>query len=286
MRKLSLTHLVILLCLAVFAFSTHSIASQKDGLLKVHFLDIGQGDAIFIETPSGFQLLIDGGPGNQVLSKLGEVMPFYDKSIDLVVLTHPHFDHYAGLIEVLSRYDVDSILEAKEEDNTAGFSAWREAVKNEWTNQIEAVASRTINLGDETQLVVLYPKESLEGQNFKNPNDSSVVLMLKYKELEVLLTGDIETKGERAMLLDGINLDADVVKIAHHGSKTSSTEELLSAVSPEVAIIQVGEKNRYGHPSPEVLERLENYDIKYYRNDLDGDVKLISDGLNYQIITY
>ncbi|OGN11611.1 MAG: hypothetical protein A3B91_00435 [Candidatus Yanofskybacteria bacterium RIFCSPHIGHO2_02_FULL_41_29] len=286
MRKLSLTHLVILLCLAVFAFSTHSIASQKDGLLKVHFLDIGQGDAIFIETPSGFQLLIDGGPGNQVLSKLGEVMPFYDKSIDLVVLTHPHFDHYAGLIEVLSRYDVDSILEAKEEDNTAGFSAWREAVKNEGTNQIEAVASRTINLGDETQLVVLYPKESLEGQNFKNPNDSSVVLMLKYKELEVLLTGDIETKGERAMLLDGINLDADVVKIAHHGSKTSSTEELLSAVSPEVAIIQVGEKNRYGHPSPEVLERLENYDIKYYRNDLDGDVKLISDGLNYQIITY
>src|SRR3989338_8617157 len=285
-KQLKLIHLVIILCLSVFAFSTNSIASSNDGLLKIYFFDIGQGDSFLIETSEGQQILVDGGPGNQVLSKLGEVMPFYDKDIDLVVLTHPHFDHYAGLVEVLGRYEVGSIMEAKEEDNTAGFKAWRDAVNNEGANEIEAIASRTINLGDETQLVVLYPTESLEVHNFKNPNDSSVVLMLKYKELEVLLTGDIETKGERAMLLDGINLDADVLKIAHHGSKTSSTEEFLSAVSPEVAVIQVGAKNRYGHPSPEVLERLENYDIKYYRNDLDGDVKLISDGLNYQIITY
>src|SRR3989338_7278785 len=193
-KQLKLIHLVIILCLSVFAFSTNSIASSNDGLLKIYFFDIGQGDSFLIETSEGQQILVDGGPGNQVLSKLGEVMPFYDKDIDLVVLTHPHFDHYAGLVEVLARYKVNSIMEAKEEDNTAGFSAWREAVKNEGTNQIEAVASRTINLGDETQLVVLYPKESLEGQNFKNPNDSSVVLMLKYKERSEEHTSELQSQ--------------------------------------------------------------------------------------------
>ena len=286
MRKLSTIHLVILLCLSVFAFSTHSIVSQKDGLLKIHFFDIGQGDSIFIETPSGQQVLIDGGPGSKVLSKLGEVIPFYDKDIDLVVLTHPHFDHYAGLIEVLNRYNVVNVLEANEEDKSAGFNTWREAVKNESANEIEAVAGRTIDLGDDAKLTVLYPTESIEGQSFKNPNDSSVVMMLKYKDLEIILTGDIEQKGERRMLLENINVDADVLKVAHHGSKTSTTEEFLSAVSPQVAVIQVGAKNRYGHPTPEVLNRLENFGIKYYRNDTNGDIKLVSNGIDFAISKY
>jgi len=101
--------------------------------------------------------------------------------------------------------------------------------------------------------------------------------------LEVLLTGDLETKGERAIMLDGINIDVDVLKVAHHGSKTSTSEEFISATTPEVAIIQVGAKNRYGHPTQEVLNRLENFGIKYYRNDVDGDIELVSDGINYQI---
>ena len=108
-KQLKLIHLVIILCLSVFAFSTHSIASQKDGLLKVHFFDIGQGDSVFIESPSGYQVLIDGGPDNKILSKLGEVMPFYDKDIDVLVASHPHADHIVGLIDVLARYDVKNI---------------------------------------------------------------------------------------------------------------------------------------------------------------------------------
>src|SRR3989338_1070378 len=105
-RKFSLIHLVIILCLSIFVFSTHSIASSKDGLLKIYFFDIGQGDAIFIEAPNGNQVLIDGGPDNAVVQKLGEIMPFYDRDIDLVVLTHSDADHVAGLIEVLERYEV------------------------------------------------------------------------------------------------------------------------------------------------------------------------------------
>jgi len=286
MRKLSLIHLVIILCLFVFAFSTYSIASQKDGLLKVYFLNIGQGDAIFIETPSGFQLLIDGGPGNKILSKLGEVMPFYDKNIDVVVASHPHADHIVGLIDVLNRYDVKNIVEAKESYNSSEFKAWLEVVKNENANNIEAVAGKVIDLGDGATLTILHPFESVADDNPKNPHDDVVVAMLKYGELEIMLTGDMEAKVERRLILEGFDLDSDVLKVGHHGSKTSTSEEFLSAVSPEIAVIQVGAKNRYGHPAPEVLNRLGNFGIKYYRNDVDGDIKLVSDGVDYHILTY
>lgn len=285
-RRLNLIHLVILLCLAVFAFSTHSIASQKDGLLKIHFFDIGQGDSILVETPSGRQILVDGGPDNKVLSKLGETMPFYDKDIDVVIVSHPHADHIVGLIDVLNRYNVKNIIEAKESYNSPEFRAWEGAVKNENANNIEAIAGKVIDLGDGVTLTILHPFESVIGDNPKNPHDDVVVAMLKYKDLEVMLTGDMEQRVERRLMLAGEELDSDVLKVGHHGSKTSTSEEFLSAVSPEVAVIQVGAKNRYGHPSPEVLNRLENSDIKYYRNDIDGDIRLVSDGNNFQILKY
>jgi len=284
-KQLKLIHLVIILCLSVFAFSTHSIASQKDGLLKVHFFDIGQGDSVFIESPSGYQVLIDGGPDNKILSKLGEVMPFYDKDIDVLVASHPHADHIVGLIDVLARYDVKNIVEAKESYNSAEYQAWEDVIAEEDTKEIEAISGKIIDIGDGVTLTILYPFESVAGIETKTPHDDGVVVMLRYGEFEVILTGDMETKVERRLIMEGYDLDADVLKVGHHGSKTSSSEEFLSAVSPEVAVIQVGVKNRYGHPSPEVLERFENYDIKYYRNDLNGDIKLISDGKNYLIST-
>ena len=284
-KQLKLVHLVILLCLLVFAFSTHTIASQKDGLLKIYFFDVGQGDSILIETPSGRQILVDGGPDNKVLQKLGEVMPFYDRDIDAVIVSHPHADHIVGLMGVLERYEVKNIIEARESYNSSEFKAWSNTVKNENADNIEAVAGKIIDLGDGVTLTILHPFESVAGDNPKNPHDDVVVAVLKYKDLEIMLTGDMEQKIEWRLILAGENLDSDVLKVGHHGSKTSTTEEFLFAVSPEVAIIQVGTKNRYGHPSSEVLERLENYDIKYYRNDVGGDIKLISDGSLFKIFT-
>src|SRR3989344_3123251 len=277
-RQLKLIHLVVLLCLAVFAYSTNSIASQKDGLLRIYFFDVGQGDGLLIISPSGQQILIDGGPGNKILSKLGEVMPFYDKDIDLIVATHPHADHIVGLIDVLNRYEVKNIMEAKETYNSSEFKGWQDAVNNEHANNIEAIAGKVIDLNDGVTLTVLHPFNSVVGDNPKNPHDDGVVIILKYDELEVMLTGDMEAKVERRLILAGEDLDSDVLKVGHHGSKTSSSEEFLSAVSPEVAIIQVGAKNRYGHPSPEVLSRLEDFGIEYYRNDINGDILLKSDG--------
>ena len=286
LKQLKLIHLIILLCLSVFAFSTYSTASQKDGLLKVYFFDIGQGDAMFIETPSGYQILVDGGPDNKVLSKLGEVMPFWDKDIDVVVASHPHADHIVGLIDVLNKYEVKNITEAKETYNSSEFKGWQDAVNNEHANNIEAIAGKVIDLNDGVTLTILHPFESVVGMTTDKPHDDAVVVMLQYGEFEFMLTGDMEEKVERRLIMAGYYLDSDVLKVGHHGSKTSSSEAFLSAVGPEVAIIQVGTKNRYGHPAPEVLKRLEDYDLKYYRNDLDGDIKLVSDGLNYQIIKY
>ena len=283
-RQLKLIHLVILLCLVVFSFSTYSIASQKGGLLKVYFFDVGQGDAIFIEAPNGNQVLIDGGPDNAVLQKLGETMPFYDKDIDVVVLTHSDADHVTGLIEVLDRYEVKNIIYSNVIRVSSLYGAWQEAVAKEESNIIDPVAGKIIDVGNGVSLLISNPSESLNGQARDKTNDDSVVLMLKYGETEILLTGDIEAKTERRIILNGADLDADILKVAHHGSKTSTIEEFLYEVSPQVAIIQVGAKNRYGHPTQEVLSRLENFGVKLYRTDVDGDIKIVSDGKNYQVL--
>ena len=283
-KRLSLIHLVIILCLSVFSFSTHSIASQKDGLLKVYFLDVGQGDSIFVETPNGNQILIDGGPDNKVIQKLAKVMPFYDHDIDVVIASHPHADHIAGLINVLERYEVKNILQAREGYNSPVVPAWQDAVQGEGANEIEAIAGKIIEFGNGVVLKIIYPKESLEGQTVKNPNNSSVVMVLDYKETEILLVGDIEAKIEKELLSDDIS--ADILKVGHHGSKTSTTVNFLEKVSPQVAFIEVGSKNKFGHPSPEVIQRLENSGIKYYRTDLDGHTEVITDGETFQVKKY
>ncbi|MBI2674693.1 MAG: MBL fold metallo-hydrolase [Candidatus Yanofskybacteria bacterium] len=292
-KKLKLIHLGILLCLSVFAFSTHSAAQQKDGLLKIYFFDVGQGDAIFIEAPNGNQVLIDGGPDNMVVQKLGETMPFYDKDIDLVVMTHSDADHVTGLIEVLKRYEVESIVYSNIVRDSALYGAWQEAVGEEDANIADPVSGKVIDLGSGVTLTIVHPAESLASQKMEKTNNDSVVLTLKYGEMEVLLAGDIEAKAERQIILNSNlvegappqGLNADILKVGHHGSKTSTTGEFLYEVSPQVAIIQVGAKNRYGHPTQEVLKRLEDYGIRYYRTDTDGDIKVVSDGENYQIIT-
>ena len=283
-RQLKLVHLVTILCLSVFAYSTNSIAGQKNGLLKIYFFDIGQGDAIFIETPNGNQVLIDGGPDNKVLQELAQVMPFYDREIDVVVLTHPHADHVAGLIEVLERYEVKNIVQAKEDYNSPVVPVWQDAVKNEKANEIEAIAGKTIELGNDVVLKIIYPKESLEGQTVKNPNNSSVVMMLDYKNTEIFLVGDIEAKAEKELL--NYDIDADILKVGHHGSKTSTTVNFLEKISPQVAFIQVGAKNRYSHPSLEVTQRLEGFGIRYHRTDLDGHMEVITDGETFQVKKY
>lgn len=282
-RQIGIFHIAVLVCLFVFAFSVCRAGRAADGFLRIYFLDVGQGDAIFIETPNGNQVLIDGGPDQTVLQRLGQVMPFFDRSIDVVLLTHPDADHVSGLIPALERYEVGHIIDTKADYGGALQSAWLEAAAQEEAEFKEARSGLVFDLGAGVIMKIIYPFDSLIDKSGNEPNNNSIVAMLEYGELEVLLTGDIETETERRLILNGADLDADILKAGHHGSKTSTTEEFLGAVTPQTAIISAGRDNRYGHPHQEVLNRLEKFAVPYYRTDTQGTIVVTSDGENYFI---
>src|SRR3989344_3248280 len=258
--------------------------------LEVTFFDVGQGDAAFIETPERQQILIDGGPSSVILEKLGKEMPFWDRTIDWIILTHPEKDHLAGLLEVLKSYKVENILWTGVVRDTAEFTEWQKLIKEEGAKIFIAEAGVRI-LGGPTSLQiwggadlgVLYPFESLEGKEMKDSNDTSIIVKLIFGKISFLFTGDASQSVERRLVL-GLakhNLDAEVLKVGHHGSKTSTSGEFVEAVSPEIAVISAGRNNSYGHPHQEVLDNLAGVNI--FRTDLSGDIKIISDGINYAI---
>lgn len=279
LSKLEWSVFTLIASAVILSFLALPTIAGPDGLLRVYFLDVGQGDAIFIVAPNGNQVLIDGGPDGKVIQELGKVMPFHDRTIDLVVLTHPDADHINGLIEVLERFDVGRVLENHVKKETSAYNRWDE-LKRE-AQVTEAIFGQEVVLDDGIFLWILYPiGDSVEQSQV---NNNSIIAKLIYGETSLLLTGDTEAKIERELITRGADIDSDLLKIPHHGSKTSTTEEFLDAVTPEVAFIQVGADNRYGHPHPTVLERLENRGIKYYRTDTYGMIELMLDGTNYQI---
>jgi competence protein ComEC len=247
------------------------LAREKD--YSVSFFDVGQGDSAFIEVDD-YQILIDGGPGIAVLEKLGEEMPFWDRTIDLIVLTHPEYDHMSGLLEVLENYRVENILWTGILKDTAEFVRWQSLVEKEEAKIIIGKAGDRVILGDEEYLEILFPFESLEGKEIKDANDTSVVSKLVLGEISFLFTGDISKSIENKIIKSGADTDVDVLKISHHGSKTSSSAGFVESVSPEYAVISCGKDNSYGHPHGETLEVLEKYGINIFRTDLQGDIKL------------
>jgi competence protein ComEC len=249
-----------------------AVTAPVSGRLTVTFLDVGQGDAILIEGPDGQRILVDGGPSEEAISAaLGRSLPFYDRRIDLVVLTHPQADHLGGLPGVLRRYDVGSVLASPVEGDSAAYRAWKDALRGESLPYHEAAAGQTIDLGNGARLYVLSapPQES-------DPNVDSVVIKLTMGRASFLLTGDIESSREAALIRSGADLRATVYKVSHHGSATSSTSQFVSAVDPLVDVISVGRDNRFGHPSPELLDRLDGDAV--FRTDLHGDVAVSTDG--------
>lgn len=245
-------------------------AESRNGLM-VYFFDVGQGDSIFIQAENGNQILIDGGPGDAVLVELGKVLPFYDHTLDMIVLTHPDADHLNGLVEVVKRYKPNVVLETGVLHDTAQYDEWRRFLEREQIPIVYAKAGEEFSIADGVVATVLFPFRGKEGEKPKAVNETSVVLRLDYGEISFLFTGDIESKTERILAaLQKNMIDVDVLKIAHHGSKTSSTAEFLETTSPEAAVISVGRNNRYGHPSPEVMDRLGDFHIPVYRTDING----------------
>ena len=247
----------------------------SSGELRVWFFDVGQGDAILIDTPDHHQILVDGGPSQAILSKLGQVLPPWDRSVDAIVLTHPHLDHVAGLMSVLERYDVAAIYDGGALARTGAMDAFGEDAIVEGAAIDHLVAGDRFVYGDVT-LDVLAPTRAFDGTYPKDPNEASLVLLLTYRDTTVLLMGDATDDVERDIL--STVGDIDVLKVGHHGSRTSSSTELLDDVTPELAIVSCGIDNSYGHPHPATIQRLDDRGIRIERTDLDGDILLTSTG--------
>jgi len=212
--------------------------------LEVTFFDIGQGDAIFIENEKMHQVLIDGGPDNTILEKLASEMPSWDRTIDLIILTHPEHDHMRGLIEVLKRYEVENVLWTGVVREGAEYEEWEKLLKEEGAKIYIAESGQRVSTQDDSFFIdILYPLESLELVKEKNLNDTSVVARLVFRENSFLFTGDISKKIEKELIEKEFEIDSDVLKVGHHGSKTSTGEDFVREVSPDIAVIQCGKDN-------------------------------------------
>lgn len=264
--------------LAIAAILVWRVALARPSELRVSFLDVGQGDAIFIQFPDTTEVLIDGGPDATVLHELSEQMSPGDHSIDMVIATHPDADHLAGLVDVLARYEVETIVETGILKDTQLSEAWNRAVKEEGANIVIIDGPKRLRFGETAALDILWPQQSFAGEMITEPNVYGIVGQLTYGASSFLFTADIDRSVEGRLLLGGALRDVDVLKVAHHGSKTSTGEALLDAVRPEIAVISVGEGNRYGHPHPSVLDRLARRGITIFRTDRDGRIEFLSNG--------
>jgi competence protein ComEC len=276
--------ILIIVFLTLPAIALKSSTKPPAAGLEVYFLDVGQGDAILIRTSQNQNILIDGGPDESVLEKIGRLLPYTDRHIDLMILTHPHADHLIGLIAVLKRYEVNQVLYTGAHYQDASYRYFQEIISQKAKKRILAQSPFTFDLGDNCELNILFPLTNISGENFKNINNSSIVSELNCADHKILLMGDAEKEVEKELLENYSDLQAEVLKLGHHGSKTASYLEFLERVAPKLAVILVGRDNKYNLPSPETLENLQTLDLKVIRTDQDGGLKiwLKNDGLKYQ----
>jgi len=243
---------------------------------KIHFLAVGQGDAILVQTPEGHEVLIDGGASRTVLRSVAAQQSWFDREIDLVVATHADTDHVGGLVDVLDHYQVDLILQTQAKSESPAAVAFTAAVEQESAVVVAARAGQVLQVGASTTIEVLAPKTSTE--NWQT-NVASIVLKITYGETEILLTGDAPMSVEEYLVgAYGAHLRADILKLGHHGSKTSTSGLFLDTVRPQYAIVSAGIDNQYGHPHQDVMQRVFARDITTFHTGIDGTVTFYSDG--------
>jgi competence protein ComEC len=272
---------LVLSLLACSAVVWLLVFTLPDGKLHVSILDVGQGDAILVRTPSGQNVLIDGGPDPQKLNlELGRRIPFWDRSIDLVISTQPHADHIAGLVEVLRRYEVQGVLWVDVGYESSVYREWLELIKGAGIEQHIARSGMEIDLGNGIKMKVLNPPREIFHGTSSDVDNNGVVLRLFWNEVSFLFTADIREEAEFDLILRRPGLKSTVLKVAHHGSITSTSPQFLTVVNPKVAVISVGIDNQFGHPDDEVVERLiEVTGVDgLFRTDEDGTLEFITDG--------
>ena len=275
--------LVLLGLIAVGASQRSYQAQSHPNTLKLWFFDIGQGDAVLIDTPDNHQILIDGGPTSSILSRLTRALPLTDKEIDLVILTHNHADHLNGLIEVLRHYKVNKVWISGATNTTAGYKTFVGLINDK---QIPAEAVQTgsrVDFGD-LHGIALTPFENTSGQQPQNQHDANVITFWQYGNQTLLETGDGETEQEDELARRNLLRPTTILKVGHHGSYTSTGEALLTAIQPKIAVISLGLNNKYGHPHQTTLDRLAKFGVPVLRSDQSQTIlfSLSADSYTYQ----
>ena len=283
MRKFTiLFYLVLILIIAnVFVF-LNAQAVGDNNLLVVSFLDIGQGDAIYIKAPNGVDMLIDGGKkDSDILTELGRVMSVTDKEIDIVLATHPDADHIGGLTKVLENYNVKHIVTNGRSKDTGVFKLLNDDIKNENASTTIAERGQRIILDKDKNIYfdIYWPIKIYQSDD---TNDLSILGKLVYGESEFLLTGDAGKEIENQIIKwCKLCLDSDVLKLGHHGSRTSTSRTFLDNVAPDYAIVSAGANNSYGHPHKEIVDLVQMQNINILETSKEGTITFVSDGIKY-----
>jgi len=285
MRQLKLKNSILLFFIAVifiglFPFLWIDSFGQQE--MRVYFFDVGQAESIYIRTPQGANILIDGGYDDKVIERLGEVLDPWDNTIDLMILTHPHDDHVTGLVEVARRFKVSKVIATGALHTAPNYLAWLSEIKERGIPMQIMDRRRMMQIGGGAYLEFIYPEESFYGKEAANLNNTSIALRLVHKDVSFFLGGDIEEEVERKILASGADLRSNVMKANHHGSDTSNTEEFIRAVDPEYCVITVGAKNQFGLPSKRVESRFTRGHCRILRTDLQGTIMFSSNGLRLE----
>jgi competence protein ComEC len=257
---------------------------KVSGQLQIYMLNVGQGDSLLIITPERKSVLIDAGlakAGEEVIEALGRHNVDH---IDLAVATHPHADHIGGMSKVLSALPVKTFLDSGQTHPTAVYEKLLLTIREKIGQIVIARAGQEFELDSGVKIQVLGPVEPLlDKVRGSEENANSVVMRLSFGNFHMLFTGDSEEETEERLLQSGAELKAQILKVAHHGSRYASTEEFLNRVQPQAALISCGEDNDYGHPAPETLDRLKRFGVQLHRTDLEGEIKIVSDGNGFQV---
>jgi len=261
-KQWALSHLILFGVLVLVALQ---FAKMTDTRLKLSFLDIGQGDAILIQTPNHHNILVDAGPDSTVVDRLGETLGFFDKTIDLFVTTHPDKDHYAGILDVLGPYHVRQVMMTGLLSEGALYRSFVDALKAHAVPVVFANNHQDIQLGPNLYLDVLFPlaEENWVGKTVQNKNNTSIVARLvRGGKSLAMLTGDAESPEEREIMLAGQEVASTILKLGHHGSRSSTSPEWLKAVHSTTVVVSAGRNNQYGHPHPETMERVKDLEVR------------------------
>lgn len=283
-RRHPLAPVVLLLALACAAIwaAVYAAEGMRSGALTFAVLDIGQGDGLFIEGPTGIQVLVDAGPNSgAVLSQLPKVMAFGDRTIDAVVETHPDADHMGGLIDVLERYKAGAFITPGIIKRNTTTDALDREVDAEHIPVYVARRGMVLDLGGGAELDVLYPDTDVSGFGDRT-NDGSIVMQLRYGSTSAMLTGDAPFSTEAHLIaVASSSLQSTLLKVGHHGSKTSTSAAFIAAVHPQMALISVGAHNTYGHPTAETLGRLSAAGVPVWRTDQRGIIVCTSNAVAF-----